>query len=28
LMMSLRCNDFIQNPPKNWDGAYSLTNKW
>ena len=27
LMMSLRCNDFIQNPPKNWDGAYSLTNK-
>lgn len=26
-MMAQRCRDFIQNPPKNWDGAYSLTNK-
>lgn len=26
-MMAQRCENFIQNPPKNWDGAYSLTNK-
>ena len=27
LMMAQRCEKFIQNPPENWDGAFSLTNK-
>jgi len=26
-MMAKRCREFILNPPKNWDGAYSLTKK-
>ncbi|WP_288715551.1 hypothetical protein [uncultured Treponema sp.] len=26
LMLS-RCNDFIENPPENWDGAVAFTAK-